>query len=362
MIKVNKKEVRDIYVRGRKVKKVYERGKLRYRKLDFDPKKTITVIAAKSPLTIQFNYNPSVYNVDIGEKTNITVPDAELTKLNSMFQGQTNSYNCTSISFIDLHKLDTSKVTSMHMMFHGCTSLEKISGLRNLDTSAVKDIRYMFSNCKKLVLSSRDIERFDTSNVTSMYDMFYYCSKITELDLRKFDTSNVTDMQNMFGNCLKLEYLDLSSFDTSNVTNMSQMFYSCIKLESIDLSTFDTSKVTDVKSMFEYVGAISLDLSKFDPSSFTSYSRMFARSSSIKTIRCTETFRDWCWEHQDDINLPNALRKNGTGTWQEAMMDSGLVAGPVTFCLDADLIESEPLPEGWFEDTAPVGSGTWEIV
>ena len=80
----------------------------------------------------------------------------------------------------------------------------------------------MFSSSKA---TSLDLSSFDTSNVTNMYAMFYYC-KATELDLSSFDTSKVTDMSFMFAENPATE-LDLSSFDISNVTvmNMDAMFY-----------------------------------------------------------------------------------------------------------------------------------------
>ena len=71
---------------------------------------------------------------------------------------------------------------------------------------------------------------------TSTRDMFYICSKLTDLDLSSFDTSAVTNMQSMFGGCSGLTSLDLSTFDTSNVTDMSWMFNYCSKLTNLDLS------------------------------------------------------------------------------------------------------------------------------
>ena len=41
-------------------------------------------------------------------------------------------------------------------------------------------------------------------------------------------------------------------WDTSKVTNMSNMFYWCLHLENLDLSSWDTSKVTDMSNMFTY--------------------------------------------------------------------------------------------------------------
>ena len=51
----------------------------------------------------------------------------------------------------------------------------------------------------------------------------------------------------MFGICYELEYLDLSNFDTSNVTTMRNMFVKCNKLKEIKgLNKFNTKNVTDI--------------------------------------------------------------------------------------------------------------------
>ncbi len=94
------------------------------------------------------------------------------------------------------------------------------------------------------------IEYLNTSEVTSMSGMFYYCYNLTSLDLSTFDTSKVTNMSNMFYGCQGIPSLDLSNFDTSNVTNMSNMFYYCDALTTLDLSFFDTSKSPSTRTMF----------------------------------------------------------------------------------------------------------------
>ncbi len=85
-------------------------------------------------------------------------------------------------------------------------------------------------------LTSIDISKLDTSNVTSMRGMFRNCIRLTSLDLSDLDTSNVVNMSGMFYNCNQLLELDISSMDTSSVTNMSRMFASCAKLEKVYVS------------------------------------------------------------------------------------------------------------------------------
>ena len=80
--------------------------------------------------------------------------------------------------------------------------------------------------------------------------MFCGCSSLTSLDVFKFDTRNVTGMSFIFNECENLTSLDVSNFDTKNVTNMFCMFQGCINLTSLDVSNFDTQNVTDMRYMF----------------------------------------------------------------------------------------------------------------
>ena len=143
---------------------------------------------------------------------------------------------------------NTSKVTNMNDMFYFCTSLTSLDVSR-FNTSNVTSMKSMFGGCKGL--TSLDVSNFNTSNVTNMNHMFYGCSGLTSLDLSNFNTSKVTDMTYMFSGCTSLTSLDVSSFDTSNATHMGGMFYGCSGLTLLDLSGWDTSKVININEMFE---------------------------------------------------------------------------------------------------------------
>ena len=101
-----------------------------------------------------------------------------------------------------------------------------------------------------------DVSGFDTSRVTSMEMMFSQLEKVKKLDLSTFDTSNVINMRQMFGITDKLEELDLSSFDTRNVTDMGSMFGSMNGIKTLDISNFDTSNVKNFVEMFGYDDAL----------------------------------------------------------------------------------------------------------
>ncbi|EAE8309422.1 BspA family leucine-rich repeat surface protein [Listeria monocytogenes] len=171
---------------------------------------------------------------------------------------------------LDLSNLDTSNVTSMRQMFYSnaATSLD----LSNFDTSKVTDMYYMFAAS---AATSLDLSNWDTSNVISMESMFYG-SLATSLDVSSLDTSNVTNMRQMFIGSLATS-LDLSNFDTSKVTNMYGMFqYSAAT--SLNLSNFDTSNVTNMGYMFDRSAVTSLDLSNFDTSKVAGMDSMFNQS------------------------------------------------------------------------------------
>lgn len=58
--------------------------------------------------------------------------------------------------------------------------------------------------------------------------MFSRCSSLTSLDVSKFNTQNVTSMRIMFAGCNNLTSLNLSNFNTQNVEDMLAMFWNCI--------------------------------------------------------------------------------------------------------------------------------------
>ena len=192
---------------------------------------------------------------------------------------------CTSMN---LSKLNTSNVTSMWGMFYNCAALTSLN-VTHFDTSNVTNMMYMFYYCQ--ALTSLDVSHFNTGNVMYTSHMFDHCQALTSLDVTHFDTSNVTDMVAMFNNCQALTSLDLSHFDTSNVTKMSDMFINCAALTSLDVSHFNTSNVTDMSYMFNYCQALtSLDLSHFDTSNVTKMSYMFQECRALTTIYASANF------------------------------------------------------------------------
>ena len=139
--------------------------------------------------------------------------------------------------------------TYMGDWFNGLRYLTSIQGLENLNTSEVTSMKNLFNGCTSLV--NLDLRYFDTGNVTDMNSMFRDCSSLRQLNLPSFDTRKVTDMNGMFRGCTGLESLDLSSFDTHSVTRMIWMFYNCSNLTTIYAGiSWDVQNVSSSAQMF----------------------------------------------------------------------------------------------------------------
>ncbi|MEY8315551.1 BspA family leucine-rich repeat surface protein [Adlercreutzia muris] len=192
----------------------------------------------------------------------------------------------------DLSGLNSSQVTDMERMFWFCTSLTALD-LSTLDTSQVTDMNGMFYECSSL--STLDLSGFDTSQVRCFgreagsrdSGMFEGCSSLTSLDLSSFDMGQAEAVGGMFSGCSSLESLKLpASLTMKSLRSVSGIFAGCSSLKSIDISQFDTSSATDMSGLFS--GCSSLTSIAF-PSSFettlvTSMDSMFAGCSSLESI------------------------------------------------------------------------------
>ena len=152
----------------------------------------------------------------------------------------------TELTSIDDNLLsydDTENVTNMAYMFYGLTTLIKAP---NMNTSKVTNMNYMFSATNySWPMKLTEVPLYDTSNVTKMYGMFYYCNSLTQVSLS--NTSKVTDMGSMFNGCSKLKHIP--QFNTSSVKYFTQMFSNCKEL--IEVPILDTSNGTYMSYMFQ---------------------------------------------------------------------------------------------------------------
>lgn len=167
---------------------------------------------------------------EIVPKIDGLVDIGEYYDLNKKTSGDASTY-ITQIPMID-----TSQYTSMYNMFRGYSSLTTIP---QLNTSKVTSIDNMFDGCSSLTT----IPLIDTSNVTSMRWTFLNCSSLQTIP--QLNTSKVTRMSHLFNGCSSLTTIPL--IDTSNVTDMNDMIVECNSLS--ELPQFNTSKVIYMNNM-----------------------------------------------------------------------------------------------------------------
>ena len=187
--------------------------------------------------------------------------------------------------------INNKPITSVSYMFSD-SQATTIKGLEKFNTSNVTDMCDMFAGTKVRTLN---LSKFDTSKVTNMSGMFADTS-LTSLNVSNFNTSKVTDMSCMFVGG-KFTILDLSNFDTSNVDNMGGMFIDS-QVKTLDLSNFDTSNVTEMWRMFDGAQATKIVLSSFNTSNVTNMYQMFSKShvnnldlSNFNTSKVTDMNR-----------------------------------------------------------------------
>lgn len=111
-------------------------------------------------------------------------------------------------------------------------SVEKVEFDSSFKNARPKSCAYWFYMFKALK-AIYGMKYLNTSECTSMSNMFKSCELLTDIDVSYFNTLKVKNMSMMFAHCAKLTALNLSSFGIDNVTNMDNMFLECSELTTI---------------------------------------------------------------------------------------------------------------------------------
>ena len=114
------------------------------------------------------------------------------------------------------------KPKSCQNWFNFCQNLTEIKNIKYLYTNECTNMNYMFRKCSSL--TSLDLSGFDTSNVTTMVNIFESLN-MKSLNISNFDLSNTCSLQFMFEEIKNLDVLILGDLKFSDKTNVSKMFY-----------------------------------------------------------------------------------------------------------------------------------------
>ena len=145
----------------------------------------------------------------------------------------------------------------------------KYGKIEDWDTSNVTSMENLFFGKSTF---NEDISKWNTSNVTNMAGMFYNARAFKQ-ELNEWNVSNVTDMRYMFYNCDNFNS-KLNKWNVSSVTNMYSMFNQAL-LFNQELSGWKVQKVLSMKQMFYHALAFDQNLSSWEPNVCTDFDGMF---------------------------------------------------------------------------------------
>ena len=198
-----------------------------------------------------------------------------------MFGDLDNSYRLpftppNESSPVPFNNIVTTLMTDMSSMFAsgqvGTTQFNQPIG--SWDTSNVTSMYNMFANAYAF---NQDISKWNTSNVTDMYRMFF--SSPFNKPINSWNTSKVTNMCSMFHNANPFNQ-PLNLWNTSNVTNMSDMFHSARSFNQ-PINSWNTSKVTTMDGMFANAFAFNQPLNSWKTSNVTNMMIMFLEARAF---------------------------------------------------------------------------------
>ncbi len=219
------------------------------------------------------------------------------------------SYFNKMTSIDGLEYLNTSEVTTMKEMFNYCELLQSLSGIENYDVSKVVDMEYLFCGCKSL--ESLDISRWDMSQVTNALSMFNYCSKLTSITgIEEMDVENLQVASYMFAGT-PLKNLDLSGWNRANLANISGMFDSCKSLETLNLDGWKTDHLTTMNSAFIGCSVLKniIGIENFNTENVTTMSYLFSGCSTLESLDLSKWKTSNVWSFRNMFAGCTSLRE-----------------------------------------------------
>lgn len=155
----------------------------------------------------------------------------------------------------------------------------------SVDTSNLTTMKDLFRYCSSLT-SIEGTNTWDVSNVRSALRCFDGCTKLTELDLSNWNASNCVSFNNFLNDCYALQTVNLFNMNTSGVMDFSYMFKDCDKLSTIiGINNLDVTSLENAEYMFGYCSYLSsLDLSSWAPPTNCSFNSMFYLCTSLTDL------------------------------------------------------------------------------
>ena len=145
-------------------------------------------------------------------------------------------------NIIGIDKFDLSKVESTDRMFYGAAHITHLP-ISGWDMRNVKTVSHMFTRCTRLSNATVQsiCDNWQLDSCISMNGLFNSCKALTEIDVSNLLKPACTELLQMFEKCDNLAVINgLDKWNTSNVLTMQEMFSECPNIEVLDLSSFNT--------------------------------------------------------------------------------------------------------------------------
>ena len=235
--------------------------------------------------------------------------------------------NKTNIEKILFYNLNTTQVTSMKEMFYGCSKLKSVNA-EVLSVNAVGDTTSMFRGCS--ALTTLNLSSWDTTYFKTIDYMFQDCTSITTLDLNNWKTSSVTSMKYTFRGMENLVTLNVNRWNTTKVVTAEGVFYQCKAITAISLSGWDTTSFTDMRTMFAHCNnLVAPDISKFKTNNNTRFDWMFENNYKVVSLDLSHFNTDKVTTMQSMFTGCSSLKTLNISSFNTAILrDSPLPGSP----------------------------------
>ena len=186
------------------------------------------------------------------------------------------------------------------------------------DTSNVTDMSNLFMNQTEDF--HEGIGKWNVSNVTNMSNMFWDSKKFNQ-PIGEWNVSNVTNMSNMFSGA-EMFNQNIGKWNVKNVTNMSFMFYNTKMFnqpigswerkenKTVHATTVSTlSNVEYMHNMFCDAYAFKQDISNWNIGNVNNFSEIFARTH-MPNETLTNIYNEWLSKVLDNYEYNEFTEQN----------------------------------------------------
>lgn len=174
-------------------------------------------------------------------------------------------------------------LTDYASLFFWNTKVRELD-LTDWDTTGVKVFAFMFDSCTNLEII-KGIEKFNVSACEDFSGMFNECNHLKKLDLSAWDMSKAKSVCGMFMSCTDLVELNVSTWRMPNCTDYDSFIDICSSLKSLDVSNWDT---TGLETMERFacscINLEELPLDNWNTTNLTKITGALANCPKLKPI------------------------------------------------------------------------------